>query len=210
MKKALSLIITIVVIFSMCVSASAAETTTNWIEGAVKIKEISFEEAVAKRMQHEGISYEAAKAKLLEEENRLLSGIQTRGISRSNIIQYYDFEKNFTYSENSRFSCALCATIRTFLDDGSTRYIDAVYDESIRRISGIGNYEWINMSTPWSEIAVGRRSVDIGGKGYFQVTTSTSSGVSGSLPGFEISGSVGNNTIYQSDTVSPRATYYVS
>ena len=72
----------------MCVSASAAETTTtNWTEGAVKIKEISFEEAVAKRMQHEGISYEAAKAKLLEEENRLLSGIQTRGISRSNIIQ---------------------------------------------------------------------------------------------------------------------------
>ena len=39
MKKALSLIIAIVVIFSMCVSASAAETTTNWIEGAVKIKE---------------------------------------------------------------------------------------------------------------------------------------------------------------------------
>lgn len=210
MKKALSLIIAIVMAFSICVSASAAEPTSDWIEGAVEIKEISFEEAVAKRMKHDGISYEAAKANLLEEEKRLLSGIQTRGISRSNIIQYYDYEKNFTYSKNENFICALCATIRTFLDDGSTRYIDAVYDESIRRISGTGNYEWVNLSDAWSEIAVGRRSVDIGGKGYFQVTTTTSSGVSGSLPGFEVSGTVGSSTIYQSETISPRATYYAS
>lgn len=210
MKKALSLIIAVVMVFSMCIPASAAEPAANWIEGAVELKEISFEEAVVRRMQHDGISYEAAKAELLEEENRILSGIQTRSAPRSSIIQYYDYQKNFTYSKNSAFSCALYATIRTFLDDGSTRYIDAVYDESIRRVSGTGKYEWINQSTPWSTIAAGRRSADIGGKGYFQVTVSTSSGVSGSLAGFTVSGTIGSSSIYQSETMSPRATYYVS
>ena len=96
MKKALSLIIAVVMVFSMCIPASAAEPAANWIGGAVELKEISFEEAVVRRMQHDGISYEAAKAELLEEENRILSGIQTRSASRSSIIQYYDYQKNFT------------------------------------------------------------------------------------------------------------------
>ncbi len=210
MKKALSLIIAVVMVFSMCIPASAEEPDANWIGGAAELKEISFEEAVSKRMRHDGISYEAAKAELLEEENRILSRIHTRSVSRSDVIRYYDYQKNFTYSKNSNFACALCATIRLFLDDGSTWYIDIIKGESVRRISGIGDYEWINQANAWSTIAAGRRSADIGGIGYFQVTVSTSSGVSGSLAGFTISGTVGSNTIYQSNTISPRATYYVS
>lgn len=210
MKKALSLIIAVVMVFSMCIPASAAEPAANWIGGAVKLKEISFEEAVVRRMQHDGISYEAAKAELLEEENRILSRIQAHSVSRSGIFRYYDYEKNFTYSKNSNFVCALCASIRLFLDDGSTWYIDDIFDESTRRVSGIGDYEWIEQSEGWSTIWAGRRSADIGGKGYFQVTVSTSSGVSGSLAGFTVSGTVGHNTIYQSETISPRATYYAS
>lgn len=210
MKKALSLVIAVVMVFSMCIPASAAEPAADWIGGAVELKEISFEEAVAKRMQHDGISYEAAKAELLEEESQILSRIHTRSVSRSDVIRYYDYQKNFTYSQNSNFVCALCASIRLFLDDGSTWYIDDIFDESTRRISGIGDYEWIEQATGWSTITPGRRSADIGGKGYFQVTVSTSSGVSASLPGFTVSGTVGHNTIYQSNTISPRATYYAS
>lgn len=206
MKKLICLMLSVVLIFSMSAPAFAKEVH----DETVVCKEITFEEAVKQTMNYDGISYEEAKEKLLAEEERILTqlgvpNVKTRnGVARSNIIQYYDYEKVVTYNQNSNFQSAIGATIRTFLDDGSTRYIDDVMNAYTRRVAGLYNYTWIQLGNVWYTIASNKRSVEIGGSGYFEVTVDTSSSVE--LPGF--SGSVGTSRTYLSNTMSLSGTYY--
>lgn len=206
MKKIFSLALSFVLILSMSIPAFAAEVS----DGNVVCEEISFEEAVARRMEHDNISYEVAREELLSEEDRILSQlgmnntVSRNGVARSDIIQYYNYEKTFTYSKNSNFSCAINATIITYADYGTTRYIDSVADLSTRRVSGLGDYDWVQQGV-WHDISTDKRSVVLGATGHFSVTTTTSSSVE--IPGFG-SGSVGSNHTYLSDTMYPQATYY--
>ena len=210
MKKTLAIILSFALIISLALPAFATEVS----DECVIYKEITFEEAIAKKMACDNISYTQARNELLEEEQRILTelgltGQTTRNSTpRSDIINYYNFEKTFSYPQNSSFSCAINATLVIVSDYYNSRYIDSVATISTRRVSGLYSYDW-NQTGVWSNISYDKKSVDLGATGYFSVTTTTSSGASIDIPGFSVSGSVGSIHTYLSETMSLQTTYYV-
>ncbi len=146
MKKLLSIVLSLAMALSLAIPAFAAEPLS---DGKVECRQLTFEEVVLKKMKYDNISYEAAKEQLLDEENRLLTqmGMNKKSAytnsTRSDFVQYVEYSKEFGFPDNSAFSCAINATIRTYSDYGHTRWIDEVVMMSTRRVSGLYSYEWI-------------------------------------------------------------------
>ncbi len=207
MKKLLSILLVLALILSMSISAFAAEPYTaqdTW-------EEISFEEAVIQKMNYDNITYEEAEAELREAEERILAELgmtntmSRQNAARSNPIQYYNYSKTCTYDQNSNYSCLLLATICTFLDYGTTRYIDSVLGTATQRAPGVNDYEWVETVPAWSRISYDKRSVDLGATGYFTFTTSYST----TIDGF-VSNTIGGNVTYISDPFELLETYRLS
>lgn len=221
MKKFLSMCLALCIAFSLSTSVLAVEQGQTYEYSAFSIatpsessdcREITFEEMVIQKMNYAGISYEAAKQELLRKENHILAqmgltDIGTRSANGSSgLIDYYNYEKSFVYDGNHAFSFAINATIVTVSDYANHRYIDSIEMFSTRRISGSYSYEWIEQDKNY-KIANDLKSVRFVASGHFSVTTTSSMDVGGSFPGFSVSTSFGDTTIYLSDTMYAETTW---
>ncbi len=77
---------------------------------------------------------------------------------------------------------------------------------STRRVSGSYSYEWIEQDKNY-KIADDLKSVRFVASGHFSVTTTSSMDVGGNFPGFSVSTSFGDTTIYLSDTMCANTTW---
>lgn len=122
-------------------------------------------------------------------------------------VKDVEYSKEFDFPDNSEFSCAINATIRTYSDFGHTRWIDEVVMMSTRRVSGRYSYEWIEEDKT-SIISADKKSVKLMAMGHFSVTTSEEINASVELPGFSVGSSSGGTYLYLSNTMRPTGTYY--
>lgn len=167
-------------------------------DGAV-LTPISQEEYIQRLAKEKGISIQEATS---IEKN---SAKNTTRVS-----YYYDYEKKFTYEENSQFKAQLEATIKIYSQGGDYRQIDEVLGVSSRGISGTSGYEWIETSA-YSDPEGGdfpTWKVTLGAKGYFKIVNEVSLGGSVEIiPGFSVESSGSSSIIYTSETMNMRDTY---
>lgn len=195
-------------------------------------KKISFEEAVEKRMIFENISYEESLERMIKEEEEILQNFAEKlyeenysksisladnkevineiknNINVRNIINYVSIEHPFTYEHNSYYKGQLEAELRIVQDTSKSYLIDKVTGLNGRRTAGTYAGEWVGTASDY-DLAVGRKSVYMWIKGYFE--TQVDGGVSGgiTIPGFNFDVNIGGTSYYKSKTIKVDKTYSV-
>ncbi|MFR5631504.1 MAG: hypothetical protein ACLUFH_00715 [Monoglobales bacterium] len=235
MKKVILTIMSMVlsVAFALNVCAAEMEHPTNSLEEySVSINmedldindKVTFEEAVSLKASHENISYEEARKKLLVEEDRILTELaqaqklrlrsnksieQLKAeLNAQNVIEYYSYEKTFSYPKRTSFKAQLQASIVLVDDYSNHKFIDRVDWIYTRRVAGEYTYDWIESAVS-SNIAAGKKSVRLAADGYFTSSKDVSGGGSFSLPGFSVDSSVGTTVTLMSETVHVAYDYTV-
>lgn len=157
----------------------------------------------------DGSIFEILKLQGIEDEYKNMSKAELKDKLLSGSTFYYTISGTRTYSKNSDFSASVNAVVSMY-SEGSFRQINSLQGSVFsRRESGIYRYDWIELNT-WDDPKGGRYptiELTIGAEGYFEVRTNVSGGASLDIPGFSISGSIGQDDIYQSELMSIRKTY---
>lgn len=182
-------------------------------------RELTFEEVIAQDMERYNISYEMARNQLLAGEAEILAKYFNRPLSvasgfplsqHSDVVQYYTYQKEFSYDRNKSFKGQMTARIVVLNDYGVHKVIQRVDSITTKRVAGLYYYDWIEQSTT-SEIAANYKSVRIEIVGYFKVEVDTALEGSVDILGFvNVGGSVGGTLTYESEVVIKHWTYSVS
>ncbi|MFA9397447.1 MAG: hypothetical protein ACERKV_04170 [Clostridiaceae bacterium] len=170
-------------------------------DGAI-LTPISKDEYVSKLANEKNISIWEANE--MQSRTTLLS---LNYLMTSGTIYYYDYAKTFTYTGNSNFKADLEATLKIW-SSGSFRSIENVLTIGSRRTSGIYNNDWIEtakFSDPQpNSSSFPVASVTLGANGYFQIKSTYNYSITGGIPGFSASSSVGGEYIFKSSTMNMR------
>lgn len=222
MKKILSLLLVIVLTLGMSSGVFADESQVQLVEKTTYLtyeqytellateKGITLEEAIAlDKSENEAYEKELVKRfpKLKNKKINSNNSISPNGITADGYY-YVNQEWGFVYPGNTSFQGALTASFKNY-SYGSFREIVTVLGKSTRRTAGLYSATWVpNYIWQYPEnTGMPAASVELGGSGYFQIVTTISGGISGGVPGFEITASSESETIYQSQSVFVEVVY---
>lgn len=138
-------------------------------------------------------SKEISKEELLRLDEQQLYEVIIQNISYRNVT------KTQKLHSNSNFSATLEAQLKLY-SSGSFGQITDVMAITSRRQTGIGANTWEEM-TAWYDGTLPSRNVTLQASGYFQVVTSSSFDFGVDAEFFSFGGSIGSESIYQSDTM---------
>lgn len=215
MKKIITLVIVICVLFSMS-AVTFADTKSNLIE-------IGYEEYIKLLADNEGITiqeaiafdnnenkiYESSLASRTNSKNAT-NGEELFSISSGCYTYYYPiYEK--THPDRDDLSASVTATFKVYTE-GSFREIVSSLGNASTRIedSGDGTVSWIQTNA-WIDPSGGgypTLSANYGGSGYFEkVTTVQLTG--GAAIGWTLTVTIGENYYYRTSTMNLVGTYSV-
>lgn len=223
MKKLMCSILSLMLMCTMAAPAFAvdADNPDNQVCFEVDLdnpdayRKLTFDEVIEQTMEHNNISYEAARNQLLENEAQILARLHGTPAATATVpalsehsikVQYLGYDDTFSYSQNTRYKGSIVATLVVIQDYGVHTAIQDVINVGSRGIAGWKDYEWIEIGIN-SRIADDRRSVRIDVTGYFEVRVDYSLEGSVELTGFSIGGSVGSELTYTSETVFANTTF---
>lgn len=224
MKKVMCSILSLTLICTMAAPAFAASNLDNASAGHIATeistdslddcKQLTFEEVIAQDMEYYNISYEEARNQLLAKEAEILARHYGNSatmalMEHSNLLEYYTYQKEFSYDLNTAFKGLMTARIVVMNDYGVHKVIESVDSITSKRTAGLYRDRWIQQSAT-SRIATDYKSVRIEIVGYFEVEVDASVEGSVTIAGFTGGGSIGGTFIYESEPVIKNWTYKVS
>lgn len=226
MKKIISLLLVLAVVFSFQISVFA-----DMEKGEVIIeKEISYDEYIQSLAKKMNISIEEAKIydekqnekyeaqlklrfpKMLEESNDdiLLARNLSSRAPYAGTYSYVTVSKSQTYPKNRNFSASVAAEFKIYSYNSFREIVSLQGNVYSYRGNGMYSHTWEQVNS-WEEAAGGTyptTSVTISATGLFNVVIDTSVGVNFDLPGFvDVSVGGGGSNTYVSDPMSIRYTY---
>ena len=196
MKKilALLLIVSVLVIPELAFATSKDNSVTTrvsynqYIEYLMKEKNISREQA---------ISEDNLNTRTYLKDQKL-GGISVMALDD----KVYFASRESTYRYNNTYRAKIGATFKVY-QNLSNKEILAITNKYTAPAAGSGNYEWLPSGVVWQDVpSFPTKNALIGGSGYFKVITTYTGGGSLDLGGFEITGSMGSQSILTSATMN--------
>lgn len=218
MKKITSILLILVLTFSFAISVFAEDVQNQ----DIKVTRITYDQYIKNLAEDKGITVEEAKKIDLQENKDFEAKLHKQnktgvkpstsadGIlastTSSDGYYYVDVSGQVTYNANANFKMEIDATVKCY-STGYYRHIVSVAGQSSRIVSGLNQASWVQSYAFNDPTTFPCTTITFYSVGYFTTTTTTSTGVSGGIPGFEVSGSVGSSWTYTSPSIRAAVSY---